>query len=79
MSAVVLLHHNATPYTSVRTTKEITNFAVTVLPHPRYSPDLTPKIITRLALKKKALCSILYRKKKKKRKDRDKGGRKGLT
>jgi len=53
MSAVVLLHHNATPYTSVHTVKEITNFAMTVLPHPLYSPDLILEIITCLVLKKK--------------------------
>jgi hypothetical protein len=62
MSAVVLLHHNATPYTSVHTIKEITNFAMTVLPHPLYSPDLTPEIITCLVLKKKVAFSTANKK-----------------
>ena len=38
----LLLHDNATPHTAKRTIDTIAEFGWTLLPHPRYSPDLAP-------------------------------------
>jgi hypothetical protein len=42
MEDVLLLHDNAWPHISLRTTEAITKLRWTVSPHPPYSPDQAP-------------------------------------
>jgi hypothetical protein len=42
MTDDLLLHGNAWPHTSLRTSEAIAKMGWTVLPHPAHSPDLAP-------------------------------------